>query len=160
MPRNRGKFAAIIYHPTSPPSFGIPRSACPLGPFCTRTVVALDVDDSCIVVAARVFECLYHPADFIVGFRQLRCVDLHLVRKGLLLVGIELVLRSYAWIYAALRLIRPQGQLRLLGDDAQLFLTIEDLFTIRIPATVKLVLEVRDPLAVGRCRAWVAPGAS
>ena len=105
-----------------------------------RAVVAADVDDQRVVELAHVLDGLDHPADLVVGVREVGAVDVGLLDEELLLVPTERIpLRQF---------LRPRRQLRIGGDDAQPFLVGEDGLAQFVPAAVEQmhVADLLDPL--------------
>src|SRR5260370_443343 len=96
-----------------------------------RAVVAADVDDQGVIQFAEVFYRLNHPANFVVGVSEIRAVHVSLLDKEFLLFPIERVPFRQA--------VRPRGQLRVLGHDAEFLLVGEDGVADFVPAAIEEV---------------------
>ena len=93
-----------------------------------------------VVELAHVFDGLDHPADLVVGVREVRPVDVGLLDEELLLVPTERIpLRQ---------ILRPRRQLGIGGNDAEPLLVGEDGLAQFVPAAVEQVhvADLLDPL--------------
>ena len=112
-----------------------------------RAVVADDVVDERVVEDVEIAEGVEDAADVVVGLLEEAGVDLHLARQDRLELGRHVVPGG--------DLLRPRGQLRVLGDHAQLLLPREGLLAQLVPALIELALVLGRPGrrdVVGRVR--------
>ena len=109
--------------------------------FGARAVVAADVDDQRIVELPDVLDSLDNPADLVVGVGHVGGENIHLPQEELLLIRREL-------IPLLQQVLRPGRQLRVLRDDAELLLVLEDLLAQLVPSLVEQVhvADLLDPL--------------
>src|SRR6185312_16234554 len=91
-------------------------------PLGTRAVVALNVDDQCIVKLAQILNCLDDAANFVIGIRRIRRKYIGLTDKKLLFVSGELIpfFDQVFW---------PWRELRVLGNDTEFLLIGENCFS-------------------------------
>ena len=107
--------------------------------FRTRAVVAADINDQSVVELAQVFDGLDDSADFVVGVREVRPVNVRLPDKEFLLLPAEgIPLRQ---------ILRPRGQLCIIGHDPKSFLVGKDGVAQFVPAAVEQmhVADLLDP---------------
>ena len=97
-----------------------------------RAVVAVDVDDQRVVEPAKVFESLDHAADLVVAIRCIGGEHLDLPDEEFLRLRGQFV----PWLEEVLR---PRRQLRILRDDTELLLVLEDALAQLLVAVVEKV---------------------
>ncbi len=107
-------------------------------PLEAGAVVAPDVEDQRVVEVAHLLDLVEQAADVPVGVVHEPGVDLHLPRVELLRGVVERVPRVEE--------IGPLGEHRVLRDDPELLLPLEDLLADRVPALVELALVLVGPL--------------
>ena len=105
--------------------------------FGAGAVVAADVDDQGVVELAEVFDGLDDAADLMIGVCLVRGIDLHLLDEELLLLPVEGVPLGQLGAAVSFLPVRPRGQLRVLGHDAELLLVGENGLPQFFPAIVE-----------------------
>lgn len=97
-----------------------------------RAVVAVDVDDECVVELAHVLDGLNDAPDLVVTIRLVGGEDFDLLDEELLLISAELI----PWLKV---FYRPRLHLRVRWDDAKLLLIREDAVAQLLVAVVEEV---------------------
>ncbi len=125
-----------------------------------RAVVAADVDDERVVEVAEVFDRLDDAADLVVGVGLVGRVDVRLLDKELLLVPAERIPLRQLRAAVDILPVRPRGQLRALGKDAEFLLVGENGLAQFFPAVIEEVhrADLVDPFLGGVMRRMDSAG--